>query len=163
MHWSTLLVLSAGLAAPQSAESLLHFDSYTLAYHAAGDNHKPMLVIINPAANGQESQSGISLSQLQADSTIGPLLENYVVAVVDAGTEHGQEVYRRFNSPTLPFAAVIDERQEKQVYRSEASPSIATLQGVVEKYKDGVPVSQITLKLQPFGDCPNCRKNLLNF
>lgn len=161
MHWSTLLVLSAGLAAPQAGPAPLQFSSYTQAYHAAGENHKPMLVIINPAA-GEEAAGAITLEQLQADPAIGPLLANYVVAVVDAGSEHGQEVHRRFKSPALPFAAVIDERQEKQVYRSEAAADVAGLQGIVAKYKDGVPVTQVTLKVVPF-DCPNCRRNLMNF
>jgi hypothetical protein len=160
MHWSTLLVLSAGLAAPQSTATPLQFSSYTQAWHAAGENHKPMLVVINPAAS--ENVSGITLEQLQADPAIAPLLPNYVVAVVDAGSEHGQEVQRRFNPQTLPFAAVIDERQDKQVYRSEAAATLAGLQPVVAQYKDGVPVQQVTLKLVPF-DCPNCRRNLMNF
>ncbi len=163
MHWSTLVVLSAALAAPQSSLTPLQFSSYTQAYHAAVDIHKPMLVIINPAPVAGVAAPAVTLEQLQADAAIGPVLDSYVVAIVDAGTEHGQEVHRRFDSPTLPFAAVIDERQDKQVYRSPAPVSVTSLQTVVPQYKDGVPAVRVTLKLQPYGDCPNCRKQWMNF
>ncbi|MFV0442091.1 MAG: hypothetical protein ACK5Q5_00820 [Planctomycetaceae bacterium] len=158
MHWSTLLVLSAGLAAPQANVAPLQFSSYTQAYHAAGANHKPMLVVINPV-----DQPAITVEQLQSNPAIGPLLDHYVVAVVDAGTEHGQEVHRRFQSPTLPFAAVIDERQQKQVFRSTAATSLQELEPIVTQYKDGVPETRVSLKVAPFGDCPNCRRNLYSF
>lgn len=157
MHWSTLLVLSAGLAAPQTDVSSLRFSSYTQAYQAAGETHKPMLVVINPA-----DQPTITLEQLQTNPAIGPLLDHYVVAVVDAGTEHGQEVHRRFQSPMLPFAAVIDERQQKQVFRSPTATTVQDLEPIVAQYKDGAPVTRVTLKLIP-NDCPNCRRNLYNF
>lgn len=161
MHWSTFIVLSAGLAAPQATLTPLQFNSYTKAYHAAVDIHKPMLVIINPAA--AENATAVTLEQLQADATIGPVLDSYVVAIVDASSEHGQEVHRRFESPALPFAAVIDERQDKQVYRSAAPVSVSNLQTVVPQYKDGVPVTNVTLRLQPPNDCPNCRRQWMNF
>lgn len=163
MHWSTVLVLTAGLAAPQANVTSLQFDSYTKAYHAVSDSHKPMLMILNPSVEQVSTASPITLEQLQADPNVGPLLDRYVVAVVDTGTEHGREVYRRFNSPVLPFAAVIDERLEKQVYRTDEPASLADVQAAVAKYKDGVPVTRVTLKPQPFGDCPNCRRNWSNF
>ena len=163
MHWSSLLVLSAALAAPQTDVAPGQFDSYTKAYHAAVDVHKPMLVVINPSIETVADVELITLEGLQADPTVGPLLDKYVVAIVDAGSEHGREVHRRFDSPTLPFAAVIDERQQKQVYRSDEACCVADLQCVVEQYADGVPVQQVTAKVQVPGDCPNCRRSWSNF
>ncbi|MCA9052789.1 MAG: hypothetical protein KDA75_03085 [Planctomycetaceae bacterium] len=162
MHWSTLLVLSASVAAPQLTVGPIQFDSYTKAYHAAADVHKPMLVIINPGTEEVSSTEPITLANLQADAAVGPLLDKYVVAIVDAGTEHGREVHKRFQSPSLPFAAVIDERQEKQLYRSDAPCCVADLQCVVEEYSEGTPVQRVTLK-QPPADCPLCRKRWANF
>jgi hypothetical protein len=163
MNWSALLVLSAGIAAPQETVTSPHFASYTQAYQAAGEAHKPMLVIINPAVEAVSTGEPVTLAQLQADPTIAPVLSHFVVAIVDAGTDHGQEVHRRFGSAALPFAAVIDERREKQIYRSAEPVSVADLQSVIPQYKDGAPVTHMTLRLTPPNDCPNCRKKWMNF
>lgn len=163
MSWSALLVLSAGLAAPQETVSTPHFASYTQAYRAAGEAHKPMLVIINPSLGQVSAAEPVTLEQMQADPKIGPVLDHYVVAIVDAGSEHGQEVHRRFGSAALPFAAVIDERREKQVYRSAQPVSVSTLQPVVLQFKDGAPVQHVTLRIAPPGDCPNCRRQWMGF
>lgn len=161
MHWSTLILLSAGLAAPQATVETLQFDSYTRAYHAAGSVHKPLLVILNPPVTQVSTAEPITLDQLRADARINPLLDNYVVAVVDTGSDIGQEVHRRFGSVSLPFVAVIDERQEKQVYRSTQPPTIDTVVTVVEKYKAGA--STVNLQAGAFSNCPNCRKKWASF
>ncbi len=164
MHWSTLILLTAGLAAPEAVVEPLQFDSYTQAYRAAGTVHKPMLVILNPSVaqvSATQTLQTITREQLQADERIAPLLDHYVVAVVDTGTEVGQEVHRRFGAPALPFVAVIDEYQKKQVYRSTTTPTLDTVATIVAKYKTGASTSN--LQAGAFGDCPNCRKNWSNF
>jgi hypothetical protein len=161
MHWSTLILLTAGLAAPQAVVETLQFDSYTQAYRAAGAVHKPMLVILNPSPGQVSTAETITREQLLADERIAPLLDHYVVAVVDTGTDVGQEVHRRFGTPALPFVAVIDENQKKQVYRSTTTPTLDTVATIVAKYKTGAATSN--LQAGAFGDCPNCRRNWSNF
>lgn len=161
MHWSTLILLTAGLAAPQTTVETLQFDSYTQAYQAAGAVHKPMLVILNPSPGQVSKTQSITREQLQADERIAPLLDHYVVAVVDTGTDVGREVHRRFGSPALPFVAVIDENQKKQLYRSTTTPTLESIATIVAKFKTGASAGN--LQAGAFGDCPNCRRNWSNF
>lgn len=159
MHWSAFVLLTAGLTAPQLAlESPAEFDSYTRAYRAVGEVHKPMLLILNPPVSEVSTAEPITVEQLRADEKIGPLLDKYVVAVVDTGTEHGKEVHRRFGSVQLPYVAVIDEKLQKQVYRSTTPPTVVSLRTVVARYKAGVPATML-----PPSNCPACQRNWMNF
>lgn len=174
MHWSITLAMVAALGAnaPQDPQV---FDSYSKAYWKASEVHRPMLVILNPAG---ESSDGVSLEALQQDAVSREVLGDYVVAVVDTGTEHGQKVYDLFGRPALPRTVVIDERQEKQIFRTSDRLQPSTLTAVLEQYRDGVPQPVTASRPitgpsngQPVingslnyyrqgvgGSCPNCRK-----
>jgi hypothetical protein len=155
-----MLLLTAGLAAPQAGVPELQFDSYTKAYQAAGEAHKPMLVVLNPPAEEVAAGAALTIEDLRADKEIAPLLDKYVVAVVDTGTEHGQAVHKVFGEKQLPYVAVIDERQEKQVFTTSTAISHAELLKVLAKYKNGVPkVAPVAARIQAPGYCPNCVKN----
>lgn len=174
MHWSVTLLMAAALGA-NSPESTQQFDSYSKAYQTANEAHRPMLVILNPAG---ETDQAVSLDALQQSETSRAVLNDYVVAVVDTGTEQGQKVYELFGKPTLPRTIVIDERQEKQIFRTSDKMQPQTLTAVLEQYRNGVPqtvtaarpiISQPTISqpavqgslnyYQPAaGTCPNCRK-----
>jgi cellobiose-specific phosphotransferase system component IIA len=125
------LVLFAGAAvnenmaattnvAPTEAQTApATFNSYTQAYHAAQKSRLPMIVILNPGKNTQTSL--ISMEDVQKTRERRNLLQNYVVAVVDTTTPHGQKVYALFGSPQLPMVSVIDNQQATQVYQTSAT------------------------------------------
>ena len=177
MNWSAMILLTAGLAAPQTVpqEAQLQgvpqtarlqgvpqtaqFESYTKAYHTASESHKPMFVVLNPTA-GEEA---ISIDALRADPKISSLLDAYVVAVVDTGTEHGKRVHAAFGSKPLPYVAVIDEEQEKQVYRTSTQVSHENLQTVLAKYKSGAKAASLADQIRLQNDCPLCRRNQTSF
>src|ERR1700722_17217123 len=73
----------------QTAPAMYH--SYTQAYHAAQTMHRPMLVILNPGKNSKTSL--ISMSDVEKTRERRNLLQNYVVAVIDTTSPHGQKVY----------------------------------------------------------------------
>ena len=78
-----------------------------------------MIVILNPGKNAQTSL--ISMEDVQKTRERRNLLQNYVVAVVDTTTPHGQKVYALFGSPQLPMVSVIDNQQATQVYQTSAT------------------------------------------
>ena len=164
MHWSVTLTMAAVLgagAAPKTTE----FDSYTKAYWTANAEHRPLLVILT--APGETTEK-LPLAQVKEDAAGRELLSDYVVAVIDTGTEHGQKVHELFGNPSLPRTVVIDERQEKQIFRTSDRLQPATLTSVLEQYRDGVPKTvtvgrpvgdgSLNSFQQGTGSCPNCRK-----
>lgn len=160
MHWSAMLLLSAGLSVPQASVGELQFDSYAKAYQAAGETHKPMLIVLNPPVTEVAQGAALTLADLRADKDIGPLLDKYVVAVVDTGTAHGKAVHKAFGEKQLPYIAVTDERQEKQLFTTSSAISADELQKVLVKYQNGAPkAAPITSQIQAPGYCPNCVKN----
>ena len=110
MYLSVSLIVMATLGANDAQTT---YDSYTKAYWAANEVHRPMLVILNPSGEQAAQSAPISLEQLQQDENTRTALENYVVAVIDTGTAHGQVVHDLFGSPQLPRVVVIDERQDE--------------------------------------------------
>ena len=163
MNWSTLMLLSAGLAASQGATQSMQFESYTKAYHTASESHKPMFVVLNPPAGEVAVKETVSIDSLRADPKIGPLLDGYVVAIVDTGTEHGQLVHKAFGEKPLPYMAVIDEQQDKQVFTTSEQLSNDKLQTVLAKYKDGAKAASLADQIRLENDCPLCRRNQTSF
>lgn len=163
MHWSAILVLA--MTGPQLSMDVAHevsvtnsFTSYTDAWHAAHDAERPMLVILNPAEG-----EGITEDELRQDEKLQPLLDNYVVAVVDTGTDHGKKVHELFDSPALPRVVVIDKEQKKQIYRTSAKLSHDRLADVLDEHKEGtVKISQPVLRYTPptsaYSNCPSCQR-----
>lgn len=157
MHWSALLVLAftgptqeVAHFAPESA-----YSSYADAWHAAHDSSRPMLVILNPA----EGQNAIDPQQLQANEALQPLLEEYVVAVIDTGTEHGKKDHQLFGSASLPRVVVIDKEQKKQVYKASGKISTDRLATVLDECRSGKPKPEFSWA-QPNSGCKNCQRRL---
>jgi hypothetical protein len=163
MHWSAILLMA--VAGPNSGMEVAHtaasdtYSSYTQAWHAAHDAERPMLVILNPAA-GQGKKS-IVPDQLFSDKSIQPLLNEYVVAVIDTGTEHGKKVHELFGNAPLPRVVVIDKEQKEQVFVTSGDVSAPQLAHVLDEHKDDVPsASQIKAQI-PAGSCPNCQRRFV--
>jgi len=168
MHWSVTFAMVAALGANTPA-SHQEFDSYSKAYWTASEMHRPMLVILNPSADSGEA---VDLESVKQNEMSREVLDDYVVAVVDTSTEHGQKVYELFGKPTLPRTVVIDERQEKQIFQTSDTLRPETLTAVLEQYRDGAPKTVTAARpiTQPViqgslnyyqsgaGSCPNCRK-----
>ena len=163
MNWSAMMLMTAGLMAPQEVLHPSHFESYTKAYHAASESHKPMFVVLNPPDEKVANRNAISINELQADPEIKPLLKQYVVVVVDTGTEHGQQVHKAFGSKPLPYVAVIDESQEKQVFNTSRQVSKQKLQSILAKYQNGAKAAALADKIRLKNDCPLCRRNQTTF
>ena len=128
---STLLTTSAitlaGLLAAPAASSTTGesgvLSSYTQAYNAA--EGRPMLVVLNPSAD-----SGLDVAALREDESLDNALGNYVVAEIDASSEHGQQVHKLFKSAPLPLVVVISE-EKKQVFKASGEFSAASLTAAV--------------------------------
>jgi hypothetical protein len=164
MNWSALFLMTAGLTAPEITlpELQMQFDSYTQAYQTAGETHKPMFVVLNPPVTEVANREPISIEELRKDPKIGTLLEKYVVVVVDTGTEHGKQVHERFGSKPLPYIAVIDEKQKKQVYRTSEGVLKPQLEKVLTQYQDGVKAA-LEAQVKAYPNCPKCQKALFEF
>ena len=106
---SDKFVAATNTAPPTEAQvAPSSYDSYTQAYRAAKQAKKPMLVILNPAKGAKVSL--ISLEDVQKTRVRRDLLQNYVVAVIDTSTPHGQEgpmpCSDRPSFPTLPSSTM---------------------------------------------------------
>lgn len=166
MHFHSLIVFAAGAVLAgmngDADSQALRFDSYTRAWHAAADVKRPMLVILNPAAQEVSAAEAISVEKLRGDPALAKLLDNYVVAEIDTGTEHGRRVHEIFGSKPLPRIIVIDEKQEQQVYRTSEHVQQSDLKQVLQRYRQGTAVSAAgrdwSQPLSAPGSCPNCQR-----
>jgi hypothetical protein len=168
MHWSVTLVVAAALGANTPPESTQQFDSYSKAYWAASEAHRPMLVILTDGA----SEQALPLAALQQNEDARDVLDDYVVAVIDTNTEHGRKVHELFGAPALPRTVVIDQDQKKQIFRTSDTLRPETLTSVLKQHRDGPPATVTARRpvSQPavqgslnyyqggISNCPNCRK-----
>lgn len=160
MSWSAALVLAFvgpmdDLKINVAPAQQNCFASYTQAWHAAHDARRPMLVILNPP----QQDAGISEETLKADDALQPLLDEYVVAVIDTGTEHGKVVHELFDSAPLPRVVVIDKEQKYQIYRTSQKLSNGRLAKVLSDYKDGTAARPVLNWSQPASsNCPSCQR-----
>jgi len=156
-----VLVLSGFLGGVDGSTQT--YESYTKAYHAAADVKRPLLVILNPPAAQVAADNAIDVDKLREDLDISKLLDSYVVAEIDTGTEHGQKVQELFGNKPLPRVVVIDNQQKLQIYRSSDHLETVKFKEVLETYQDGTPTAVNTnlnwtrQYVQP-GYCPNCRR-----
>ncbi|MBL8849087.1 MAG: hypothetical protein JNG89_05360 [Planctomycetaceae bacterium] len=161
---SAFVLVLGGLFAGATTDSAGQtFDSYTKAYHAAAEGKRPMLVILNPPADQVAADNAIDVDKLREDLDISKLLDSYVVAEIDTGTDHGRKVHELFGSTQLPRVVVIDNEQKNQIYRTSDHLETVKLKEVLETYQDGTPTAVSTnlnwarQYVQP-GNCPNCRR-----
>lgn len=159
MNWNVMLLLAVGsaISGTDTDSPRTPFADYGQAWRAAAEVKKPMLVVLNPAG---EKASTVSLDELKKNEKLNPLLDHYVVAVIDTGTEHGKKVYESFGSPALPRVVVIDEHQKNQLYRTSQAMTGEQWTTMLETYQNGAPrvVPVQAPYKSPFGDCPNCRR-----
>jgi hypothetical protein len=159
------LVLFAGAAvnenmaatttvAPTEAQTTAAtYNSYTQAYHAAQKARLPLIVILNPGRNAQTSL--ISMEDVQKTRERRNLLQNYVVAVVDTTTAHGQKVYALFGSPQLPMVSVIDNQQATQVYQTSSTLYGQMWDQILTSYVNASPAAA---PMPAANYCPYCQQ-----
>lgn len=157
-----ILVLGGFLGGMNTDSASQTFGSYTKAYHAAADVKRPMLVILNPPSDQVAAGNAISVNKLREDAEISKLLESYVVAEIDTGTDHGKKVHELFGNKPLPRLVVIDNTQKLQIYRSSDQLESTKIKEVLETYQDGTATATTNLNwarqyVTP-GYCPNCRR-----
>ena len=165
MNWSAIIVLTAGIAAGTGGD-IATFDSYAAGWQKAAEVNRPMLVILNPTVEQVSVTQAVSLDSLTQDTEVASLLEKYVVVVVDTGTADGQKVLEAFGNKPLPYVAVIDEDQKKQVFQQSEHISISDVKNALTKYQDGaaaVATEQVIYQINPPGYCPSCQKNNPSF
>ncbi|WP_437224726.1 hypothetical protein SH661x_003756 [Planctomicrobium sp. SH661] len=170
MHWSALLFValsgpSQSMDVATTAPAAAAYSSYTQAWNAAHEAERPMLVILNPGSDSDGKK--ITEAELRSDEKVQPLLDRYVVAVIDTTTEHGQKVNELFGAPELPRVVVIDKTQKKQIFQSSEQLSNEAMAKVLDQHKDGLIThtvskpavrSTITLPNYTNSSCPNCQK-----
>jgi len=128
------------------------YDNYTRAYRAAKQAKKPMLVILNPAKGAKVSL--ISLEDVQKTRVRRELLQNYVVAVIDTSTSHGQKVQALFGSPQLPHVAIIDNTQAFQVYQTSETLYGQMWDQVLTAFQKAEPATRMPVQTT----CPYCQQ-----
>jgi hypothetical protein len=140
-------------AAPTEAQvAPASYSSYTQAYHTAQQTKKPMLVILNPAKGAKVSL--ISLEDVQKTRVRRELLQNYVVAVIDTSTPHGQKVQALFGSPQLPHVAIIDNTQAFQVYQTSETLYGQMWDNILTAFQKAEPVTRMPVQ----NSCPYCQQ-----
>ena len=135
---ASLLTIVAAFGVAQA--SAAGYNSYTQAYRDAGESQKPMLVVLNGPAGGDQ----VHVDDLAGDREFASAVDNYVVAELDTTTDHGKKVYELFDSPMLPTVVVIDDAQKKQLFRTSRSMTADELATVLNEYKDGPPAASKT-------------------
>jgi hypothetical protein len=131
------------------------YTSYTQAYRAAQRAKRPMLVILNPPQNSRTSL--ISLQDVEKTRARRELLQNYVVAVIDTSTPHGQKVYSLFGSPQLPHVSVIDNAQAYQVYQTSEAMYGQMWDYILTTFQNASPAITQAPVQQP-NYCPYCQR-----
>lgn len=141
-------------AAPTEAQTApATYHSYTQAYYAAQRTRRPMLVILNPGKSSKSSL--ISLADVEKTRERRDLLQNYVVAVIDTTTPHGQKVYALFGSPQLPRVSIIDNQQAMQVYETSAALYGQMWDQILTTFVNATPASQMPAP----NYCPYCQQH----
>jgi hypothetical protein len=136
------LIILTGLASAKSDQGEL-FDNYTQAYRVAQETHRSMLVILNPG--GESRTEKISLVSVRKTKQRRELLRDYIVVVIDTGTQKGIIIRNLFDNPPLPFVSIIDKRQEYQVYQSSEKMYGQLWTEILETYRNGESIVQARL------------------
>ncbi|MBT6494470.1 MAG: hypothetical protein HOL01_07945 [Planctomycetaceae bacterium] len=136
MNLGLSLLLLAGMAASEGSQQK-QFDNYGDAYRAAQQTGRPLLVILNPGADSVSEVLPIAMEAVQKSKKRRELLNNYVVAVVDTGTEKGKATHQLFKSPELPRVVVIDKQQKKQLFQSSEELYGQLWTTILETYRKG--------------------------
>lgn len=155
MSWTLFLLLAAGPVstsirpADQSQLQLQGecFHNYHRALHAAHDAAKPLLVIMNPGLQAKF----VSLESVRKTKERRELLKDYVVAVINTKTRHGQIVYNAYSKPKLPHVVVLDKRQQYQIFTTSNELYGQRWTSILTTYRNGVQVVP-----RRVSSCPYC-------
>ncbi len=154
-----LVGLGANNEAVTKPESPEHFTSYTKAYHAAQETKLPMLVVLNP---GKDVEDSVEFESISKTKKRRELLKNYVVCVLDTETAHGKKCKELFKAEQLPKVVVIDKNQKSQVFRSSEEMYGQLWTDLLTQFKDGATAAQTqkvvrsTQALPIRSNCPTC-------
>lgn len=137
MHLTLTLAALVAIAPDLKPDfgEVTHFTSYTTAHDAARKLDKPLLVILNPPAGSEREP--ILIDDVRKTRQRRELLENYVVAVLDTSTPHGQVCYDLFKRPDLPRVVVIDRDQKYQIFKTSEELYGQLWTTILEKYQAG--------------------------
>jgi hypothetical protein len=113
------------------------YDSYTQAWHAGHVQKRPVLVILNPGAESEESK--VDVDWLKRTRHRRELLKDYVVCVVDTSTLEGQTIQKKFKAESLPRVSVLDRQQKWQIYQSSKEHSAEDWNLLLETHRKGNP------------------------
>lgn len=137
MHWmlSAALMAATPPGASYDAGPTAHYVSYTTGYEAARAQGRPMLLILNPGADS--TGEAVTFEALSKTRQRRDLLKKYVVVIVDSQTRHGRQVRESFRVRQLPYVAVIDKRQQKQIYRTSEALQGQQWTWILDTYQTG--------------------------
>jgi hypothetical protein len=134
----TVALLALAVIPPEltlKPEDVTHFTSYTRGVKAARSLQQPLLVILNPPMGSEKA--AVSIDDLRKTRQRRELLEDYVVAVLDTGTEHGRICYELFGRPELPRVVVIDKHQKYQIFQTSEDLYGQLWTTILEKHRAG--------------------------
>lgn len=157
----TALALAATLlaqAAIAGAASPEWNSKYGAAYSAGKKAQRPVLIVIDkPAA----AVKPVAYVNKEVTAEEAALLANFELCHVDASTEYGQDVAKRFGAPSFPYVAITDSKVEfLRLQHTGEMPQqqwIATL----AKYSKAEKVEH-TMNFEMWESsgsyCPSCRR-----
>ena len=140
MVWSLGFLVLAGTAIGENV-TVTHFDNYSIAYRAARQSKRPMLVILNPPK--ESGKSSILLEDVRRTKERRKLLESYIVVLIDTGTEHGKIIYRLFGSEELPRVSIIGRDQQFQIFGTSEPLYGQLWTEVLDTYHSGEQVTSL--------------------
>ncbi|MBS0264413.1 MAG: hypothetical protein JSS02_20930 [Planctomycetes bacterium] len=113
------------------------YESYKQAWHVAHVQNRPVLVILNPGEDSEETP--VDIEWLKRTKHRREILNDYVVCVIDTSTPEGKAVQKKFNATSLPKISVLDRQQKWQIYQSSKELSAEDWNMVLETHRKGNP------------------------
>jgi hypothetical protein len=134
--------------------------TYGEAYHAGKKAQRPVLIVIDkPAATSAVKPVAYVNKEVSAEEAA--LLAKYELCHVDATTEAGQDIAKRFGATKFPYVAITDSKVE--VLRLQHTGEMSQPQWVatLAKYSTAEKVenSGALMMWENSGSyCPSCRR-----
>lgn len=157
------VLLLAGVAVGNAATEIQTYDNYKVAYQAAQETDRPMLVILNPEE--QNGANSVKLEDVEKTAERRDLLKDYVVCVLDTSTEHGKACKELFGTESLPRVVVIDKEQKFQIFRTSQPMYGQLWTQVLTTYRTGemppkpaAPATPASIRRTYIQNCPTCRQ-----
>lgn len=111
--------------------------SYAEAYHAGKNARRPVLVVIDKPAEAayRIDQASFTRGEVAADERA--LLANYELCHIDAGTEYGQKIAKRFGATQFPYVAITDRGVDVLLVEHTGRMSQDQWMATLAKYRTG--------------------------